>query len=97
MKVSSKKQNGWVPTSLGLFPEDMERVQVTYLSYIDGKPLCDAVAHRERGDWRWSFDYTIPEVKITAWKHLCEPYRPKQRIKVKVERRKRNELRKDKK
>lgn len=36
------KNNNWIPISSGLFPEDMEDVQVTYLGYYNEKPYCDA-------------------------------------------------------
>ena len=98
MKVSNtcKDQNGWIPVSLGFYPEDQEVVQATYLGFYDKKPRCDMLAFRVNDVWYYAdaeSDKVI--VQITAWKHLCEPYRAK-RSKVKVERRKKNELRTDK-
>lgn len=99
MKVSNAygEQNGWIPISLGFFPEDYEVVQTTYLGYYDKKPRCDSLAYRSNGVWYCADSNCFEvEVEIIAWKHLCDPYQPKQKTKVKVERRKKNELRKDK-
>lgn len=99
MKVSKtyEDQNGWVPVSLGFYPEDQEVVQATYLGYYDKKPRCDLFVYRENDIWRYAVDDEDEvAVEIIAWKHTCDPYQPKQRTKVKVERRKKNELRKDK-
>ena len=68
------KNNNWIPISSGLFPEDMEDVQVTYLGYYNEKPYCDAFAYIENGIWDWSVDNEKVRVKITAWKKNCEPY-----------------------
>ncbi len=68
------KNNNWIPISSGLFPEDMEDVQVTYLGYYNEKPYCDAFAYIENGIWYWSADNEKVRVKITAWKKNCEPY-----------------------
>lgn len=98
MKVSSAygEQNGWVPVSLGFYPEDKEVVQATYIGLYNKKPNCDLFVYRENDTWIYAEgeeDEVI--VDIIAWKHLS-PYQPKQKTKVKVERRKKNELRKDK-
>ena len=68
------KNNNWIPVSSGLFPEDMEDVQVTYIGHDDHLPYCDAFAYRDRKDWFWSFDGSEVEVRITAWRVNCEPY-----------------------
>ena len=39
----------WIPVSSGKYPKDGEVVQVTYLSYYDKKPLCNAFAFRRDG------------------------------------------------
>lgn len=96
MKVLSKNQNGWVPTSLGFFPEDNVPVQVTYLGYRDKVPRCDYFAYRHNNVWHWVDNDQEVLVEIVAWRDSNNPYQPKQRTKVKVERRKKNELRKDK-
>jgi hypothetical protein len=69
------KNNSWTPVSSGLFPDDMEDVQVTYIGYNDHEPHCDAFAYRHDGDWYWSLDEGEVRVKITAWKHNCKPYK----------------------
>ena len=68
------KNNNWIPVSSGLFPDDMENVQVTYLGCRDNKPYCDGLAYIKFGIWHWSEDSEEVKVKITAWKKLCEPY-----------------------
>ena len=68
------KNNSWTPVSSGLFPDDMEDVQVTYLGYVDNKPHCDAFAFRSDGKWHWTQSDDDVQVKITAWKRNCEPY-----------------------
>lgn len=67
-------KNNWIPVSSGLFPDDLEDVQVTYIGFRDQKPYCDAFAYRDSGKWHWSFDGE-PAVPITAWRYNCEPYR----------------------
>jgi hypothetical protein len=68
-------ENKWIPVSSGLYPEDGVAVQVTYLSYIDKRPFCDAFAFRRKGKWYWTLDEDAVIVTITAWKHNCEPYK----------------------
>lgn len=71
-KVANKGE--WIPTNFGFYPEPKENVQVTYISYTDNRPLCDAFAYRtEAGEWAWMHDDTEPLVEITAWKHE-KPY-----------------------
>lgn len=65
----------WIPVSSGKFPKEEERVQVTYLSCYDNKPLCDAFAFRRNGLWMWD-DYEDAVVEIVAWKKTCKPYDP---------------------
>ena len=72
-EITGEKE--WIPTKYGLFPEVGERVQVTYLSYTDGKPLCGEFAYRtEDGKWLWMHNDDEPAVKIVAWKYGDEPY-----------------------
>ena len=69
------KNNNWIPVSSGLFPEDEEDVQVTFIGYNDHAPHCEAFAYRNEGDWYWSLNDTEVKVEITAWKKNCEPYK----------------------
>lgn len=71
------ENNNWISISSGLFPEDREDVQVTYLGYYDEKPYCDNFAYIKNGIWYWSADDEKVGVKITAWKKNCEPYNAK--------------------
>lgn len=64
----------WIPVLSGLYPDDMEDVQVTFIGYNDHMPHCEAFAYRNEGVWYWSLDDTRVTVKITAWKINCEPY-----------------------
>lgn len=68
------ENNNWIPVSSGLFPDDMEDVQVTFIGYNDHALYCDAFAYRDEGLWFWSIDGDVVKVEITAWKHNCEPY-----------------------
>ena len=68
-------ENKWIPISSGMYPEDLEIVQVTYLSYLDNEPYCDAFAFRSEGKWHWAMDEDDVIVEITAWKYNCEPYK----------------------
>ena len=72
------KNNNWIPVSSGLYPDDGEKVQVTYLGWYDKKPYCDEFAYRLDGGWLWSTDDSEVKVEIIAWKYNCEPYVPKQ-------------------
>lgn len=65
----------WIPVSSGKFPKEEERVQVTYLSCYDNKPLCDAFAFRRNGLWIWD-NYEDVVVEIVAWKKIGKPYDP---------------------
>lgn len=69
-----ENKNNWIPVSSGLYPEENEAVQVTYLGYNDHVPYCDQFAYRCSGEWHWVYDNTIPNIEITAWKSNCEPY-----------------------
>lgn len=68
------ENNNWIPVSSGLFPEDMEIVQVTYIGFYDKKPYCDNFAYIQNGIWYWWDDEKVM-VEITAWKKNCEPYK----------------------
>lgn len=65
----------WIPVSSGKYPKEEERVQVTYLSCHDKRPLCDAFAFRRDGFWIWD-TYDDVNVEIIAWKKACKPYDP---------------------
>ena len=67
----------WVPVNTGLFPEEREAVQVTYLGYNDNDPHCDAFAFLEYGKWYWSLDEGNVKVPIIAWKQTGEAYEGK--------------------
>ena len=69
------KADDWIPVSSGKYPKDDEYVHVTFLSLRDGRPLCWACAYRKDGTWCWAEDDYEVEVKITAWKPMCEPYK----------------------
>ena len=68
------EDNNWMPVSSGIFPDDMEDVQITFIGYNDYEPHCEAFAYRNENKWYWSLDDGIVNVKITAWKRNCEPY-----------------------
>lgn len=68
------KDNYWVPISSGLFPQDLEDVQVTFIGYNDHKPHCEGFAYRNEGAWYWSIDDEEVTVEVTAWKYNCKPY-----------------------
>lgn len=72
-KVTNKGE--WIPTNFGYYPQNGERVQITYLGYMDGKPHCDEIAYRIGDEWRWGDDGGKANVQITAWKHIGEPYK----------------------
>ena len=65
----------WIPTKFGVFPKDLEMVQVTYLGCFDSAPHCDEFAYRDEGKWYWVNGHDKVEVKITAWKYMNEPYK----------------------
>lgn len=71
----NEKTTDWNPVGIVGFPNNGEPVVVTYLSCIDGRPCCDAVAYRSGNRWRWRDSDDLVEVIITAWKPCDEPYR----------------------
>lgn len=73
----TEADKAWVPVNTGLFPEEQEAVQVTYLGYNDHKPHCDAFAFLENGKWYWSLDEGDVKVPIIAWKQTGEAYEGK--------------------
>lgn len=77
LACEAKYYNLWVPVNTGLFPEEQEAVQVTYLGYNDHKPHCDAFAFLENGKWYWSLDEGDVKVPIIAWKQTGEAYEGK--------------------
>ena len=68
------ENNNWIPVSSGIFPDDMEDVQVTFIGYNDHAPHCEAFAYRNDEKWYWSLDDCEVNVEITAWKKNCEPH-----------------------
>ena len=68
------ENNNWVPISSGVYPDDNEYVQVTFIGYNDGLPHCEAFAYRCEGKWYWALDDMNVRVQITAWKYMCKPY-----------------------
>ena len=69
------ENKNWIPVNSGIFPDDMEDVQVTFIGYNDHVPHCEAFAYRNEGKWYWSLDDCEVNVEITAWKKNCEPYK----------------------
>ena len=69
------ENNNWNPVSSGLFPDDEEDVQVTFIGYNDHAPHCEGFAYRNKGDWDWTLTDREVKVEITAWKKPCEPYK----------------------
>lgn len=67
-------RNEWTPVNSGMYPDDMEDVQVTFIGYNDNKPHCEAFAYRNDNKWFWSLDDEEVNVEITAWKANCVPY-----------------------
>ena len=82
------RDNEWIPVKSGMFPKNDEIVQVTYIG-INNKIYCDQFAIFNNGHWYWYDEcteideeteeilYATPvktKIKITAWKHMCEPY-----------------------
>lgn len=74
-EVREMENNNWIPVSSGIFPDDMEDVQVTFIGYNDHAPHCEAFAYRNDEKWYWSLDDCEVKVGITAWKKKCEPYK----------------------
>ena len=75
LEVRKMEHNNWIPISSGIFPDDMEDVQVTFIGYNDHAPHCEAFAYRNDEEWYWSLDDCEVRVEITAWKKKCEPYK----------------------
>lgn len=71
------ENNNWIPVSSGLFPDELENVQVTFIGYNDHVPHCEAFAYRNDEEWYWALDDSEVKVEITAWKKNCEPYKTK--------------------
>ena len=74
------ENNNWIPVSSGIFPDDMEDVQVTFIGYNDHAPHCEAFAYRNDEKRYWSLDDYEVKVEITAWKYNCEPYKETLRV-----------------
>lgn len=66
--------NKWIPVETGVYPDDMEDVQVTFIAHDDNKPHCEAFAYRNDGRWFWSLYDEEVKVEITAWRANCIPY-----------------------
>lgn len=45
------ENNNWIPVSSGLFPDEQEDVQVTFIGYNDHVPYCVAFAYRKDEEW----------------------------------------------
>lgn len=75
LEVRETENNNWIPISSGLFPDELEDVQVTFIGYNDHVPHCEAFAYRNDEGWHWSCDDSEVKVEITAWKKSCEPYK----------------------
>lgn len=76
-------ENNWIPISSGLFPEDGEVVQVTFIGCNDHAPHCERFAYRKEGNWYWTVDSSKVKVEIIAWKK-CEPYKETNMETIKV-------------
>ena len=74
--IRIEDNNGWIPVSSGMLPEDGVNVQVTYIGCRRGQLLCDAFAYMENGEWHWSLDNSKVAVKIIAYRRNCIPYAP---------------------
>lgn len=68
------ENNNWIPISSGIFPEDEEDVQVTFLGYNSHNPRCEGFAYRNQGDWYWTLTDRELTVEVIAWKKNCKPY-----------------------
>lgn len=77
-------ENNWIPISSGLFPEDGEDVQVTFIGCNDHVSHCEGFAYRNDEEWYWSLDDSEVKVEITAWKKNCEPYKETNMETIKV-------------
>ena len=69
-----KNKKNWIPVNSGIFPDDMEDVQVTFIGYNDNEPHCNEFAYRNNGKWYWSLNSNEVKVKIIAWKYNCKHY-----------------------
>lgn len=74
-EANNNEKYNWIPTSSGLFPNDLEDVQVTYVGYNDHKPYCNAFAYRKENKWYWTLNESQSKVEIIAWKYNCKPYK----------------------
>lgn len=66
--------NKWIPVKYGIFPEENEDVQVTYLGYYDCVPRCNEFAYWCGGKWYWTHCDEECRVEITAWRKSEDPY-----------------------
>jgi hypothetical protein len=73
-ETKTKMGADWIPVSSGKRPEVNERVNVTYLSYPNGIPMCGFPAYWTGSHWYWADDDEAVNVEITAWKPIEEPY-----------------------
>lgn len=70
---------GWVPVTLGNYPNDKEIVQITYRGegIWKDKISCLLFVHRLNGKWLYDDDdgsvYEISEDRVIAWRD-CIPY-----------------------
>lgn len=70
--MNNTNTNEWIPLTTGIYPEENEVVQVTYLKGPRKKPCCDEFASYENGAWYWNSEPV--SIEITAWKKNSEPY-----------------------
>lgn len=65
----------WVDVRSKKLPDNTKVVQVTYLSYPNKDPLCDALAYCMDGLWYWNSGDNEVAVEIVAWRYIeLEPY-----------------------
>ena len=61
------ENNNWIPVSSGLFPDEQEDVQVTFIGYNDHVPYCVAFAYRKDEEWYWfvtNIDWSVLDITI---------------------------------
>lgn len=85
IKQIMEENNGWVPVSTGIFPEEGETVQISYLGFHDKEPYCLLFAVRREGKWLLHPDEYDAGLTVTAWKPICQPYvEPKEKVDITI-------------
>lgn len=74
METWVKYGQEWIPVSSGVYPDDMEDVQVTYIGWNDKWHYCNSFAYRHNKCWYWAHDDEEVKVEIIAWRSMCDPY-----------------------